>query len=322
MTRQDKSGGKVITVTYGAFSCTLEGFDDPLETLKVVAEYFRDLSAHDRYFASEPAKLDPEALAHIAQQEVDGTVQVTQPEDAITLSARPGSEGSAGEEPEITTPSNIVDGQSDAEVEAFFSGTATEDDESESARVNPIAPPAADNSIEEKLQRIRRAVAQDDSGVPPAFDEKQDEPGASDLAPQLIAKARAYAEDSGITDADATLSNIFDDTKEEPADSAAETTVSTVPDRAKMAKIKKKALEAAVQQGIIKDIKRAPAPRPRGVEPYLDLAKQTVDVSFSKVPVPSRDAVGETTAADTTGIPPERPAPLRLSASQRVDLTT
>ncbi len=153
---------KVLTVSYGTFSCTLEGFDDSFETMKAIAEYFRDLAAEDRYFGSEPPQPDAEMLTRIAQRDAAQRVEARPSETGLLLRATetppsPDPATSGDHEETSSRDLNVVQTPPAA-------ATEPERDEPFFAQAEPVeaAPEPAPDSLAAKLQRIRAVVSHSD----------------------------------------------------------------------------------------------------------------------------------------------------------------
>lgn len=153
---------KILTVSYGTFSCTLEGFDEPFSTMKAIAEYFRDLASDDRYFGAVPPTPDAEMLHRIAEREIHRRVEARVGEHGVVL--RPEGSSIAPPEPQPAAAKTV-----------------------RPPMAEPVAEtrPAIPESVAAKLARIRAVVSE--------------APAAAAAAP-VVAEAVTFDEDEETAD--------------------------------------------------------------------------------------------------------------------------
>jgi len=83
---------KKLTVSFGAFACTLEGFDDPFPVMRQVVDYFQALASADPSFGAHPERPDTDYLKTLAQESAGGTVEAELSEGGMILRQSSGAD--------------------------------------------------------------------------------------------------------------------------------------------------------------------------------------------------------------------------------------
>ncbi len=190
---------KILDVSYGTFSCRLEGFDDSVETMKTVVSFFHTLAGHDRFMDVAPQAPDMATLAALTAAQAGAPVDIESENGGSRVSLRL-------KRPEIAA--DTAD-QDSAAPSLRIKKPDTAQDASGVARDGALAANEEDFAATDLDDEIAEAAHAEDTAV---FEDEDDD-DLDDAADNLMADD--FEED--------------DDEDAAPEDTAAEDTVAEAP---------------------------------------------------------------------------------------------
>jgi hypothetical protein len=175
---------QILDVTYGTFSCRLEGFDDSLDTLKKVAGFFHKMASEKPTFDTSA---DPQTLAALAVLTRDAShheVEAIQSEGRLSLRQRVSEVIETATEDDDETAETIAEMDTDtivAKLRRIRDAVADEEDEEETPSASVEVAPAPLRRVNPLASRLA-AIAERNAADAEAPQEDEDEIDPQELA--------------------------------------------------------------------------------------------------------------------------------------------
>ena len=286
---------KILDVTYGKFSCRIEGFDDAVETMKAVVTFFHDLAGHESFMEIAPGMPDLDTLARMAEAQSGGSVTATPMGNGVSLTRTVDVEETLAAEEAFEDLSALPEENDDAPADADDHDAMTAEDEAApiedasttleasedhddlSDNIFEIASDAADVWEDSATDEFMDPEADDAPEAETALEETDIEPSEDDLVAEADEAFEGDTEE--LVSEDAAEPVAFEDEAETTAGVEEDTLVED-EDEEESFTSKLERIRAVVSRGV--NSARAPveeSPEPPTVRPGNPLAQRLAELA-------------------------------------------